>query len=383
MSIKGLTDRGFEFPQIGVIRKGAPKGEHAPGKDLDYFRVVFDEMEHDAMTAFVADYGQKPTEIRILLPFDDIERCWDAYVEAYTAGGLIYRGDGKQAIFWLDPETGEVKVKDGQPYTACIGVNGLAGYYVSGDGSRQKIQAKAVGRLRVIIPSLKRLAYLLVVTSSKWDVMHLSDQLGALKAVNGGRLAGIPMMLRRRPKQVSIPLKGKRARVTKWLLSVEAEPTWVAAQIDAMQRAALPEGTEIFELPAGPVIDNPTNGNDDQDAEFDENVGDMNTASSHEPLNARVDEERKASDIDDYLPQTAGPNQKTATVANDATGKWNVFCESLASRFPHYAGANGKPNKFHIGAVVVKFGVGMVTLENLPKLMGKIEQYAKENHSAQ
>ena len=81
------------------------------------------------------------------------------------------------------------------------------------------------------------------------------------------------------------------------------------------------------------------------------------------------------------LPQTAKPGQKTATVANDAGAKWNTFCDSLAKRYPHYAKAGGEPDRFHIGALAVKFGVGMVTLDNLPALTGKIEGYAKENHS--
>ena len=42
MPIVGLTDRGMAFPQIGDIRKGEPKGENQPGKDLRWFRVEFD-----------------------------------------------------------------------------------------------------------------------------------------------------------------------------------------------------------------------------------------------------------------------------------------------------------------------------------------------------
>ena len=402
MSIKGMTDRGMEFPQIGVIRKGAPKGEHAPGKDLNYFRVVFDEMEGMAQADFVAQYTAQPTEIQILLPFDDIERCWDAFVEAYTAGGLIYRGDGNRVLFWIDPETGEIKVKDGEPITSCIGADGLAGHYISQNGARQKIQAKAIGRLRVIVPSLKRLAYLLVVTSSKWDVMHISDQLAALKHVNGGRLAGIPMVLRRRPKQVSIPLKGKRARVTKWLLSIEAEPAWVAAQIEAMHRAALPEGAEILQLPAGQIIDisAAANGNDNGNGEasnpegaawsdetFDENIGESKAPASEEVPEPTSLGGVPPTAIDDTqaepgpLPRTAKPNQKTATVSNDVGPKWDAFCNEFVGLYPHYAAQDGKkPNKFHIGALAVKLGVGTVTAANLPALMGQMHKYAKENH---
>lgn len=349
MSIKGMTDRGMEFPQIGVIRKGAPKGERAPGKDLNYFRVVFDEMEGAAQAVFVEEYTAQPTEIRVLLPFDDIERCWNAFVEAYTAGGLIYRGDGERVLFWLDPETGEIKVKDGDPFMSCIGADGLAGYYVTQDGARQKIQAKAVGRLRVIVPSLKRLAYLLVVTSSKWDVMHISDQLAALKHVNGGRLAGIPMMLRRRPKQVSIPLKGKRARVTKWLLSIEAEPAWVAAQIEAMQRAALPEGAEILQLSPGQIIDMPSaassNGSSGENDSGDgAEIGEENFDENISEAESKPPEIQKT-------PAPPAPKNKPASSYKDVKIKslhWREIQIEIAKALPRYANKDGAPNPIHI-----------------------------------
>lgn len=260
MSIKGMTDRGMEFPQIGIIRKGAPKGGNTPGKDLDYFRVVFDEAESDTLAAFIATFGTQPKQIKVLLPFDDIERCWDANVEAYTAGGLVYLGNGMRALFWVDPETGEVKVKDGNPLTPCVGVDGLVGYYKTQNGKREPIKAKALGRLRVIVPDLKRLAYLLVVTSSKWDVMHISDQLAALKHINGGRLAGIPLTLSRKPAMVSVPMGSKRGRVKKWLIHIEAESNWARAQFEALNRYALPEGSELPQLPAGQIIDQPSAG---------------------------------------------------------------------------------------------------------------------------
>ena len=82
------------------------------------------------------------------------------------------------------------------------------------------------------------------------------------------------------------------------------------------------------------------------------------------------------------LPQTAKPNQKTATVANDVGAKWDAFCTEFAGLYPHYAAKDGqKPNKFHIGALAVKHGVGTVTSANLPALMGQMHKYAKENHS--
>ena len=83
------------------------------------------------------------------------------------------------------------------------------------------------------------------------------------------------------------------------------------------------------------------------------------------------------------LPQTARLGQKTATIANDTGAKWDAFCNEFAGLYPHYAAQDGKkPNKFHIGALAVKLGVGTVTAANLPALMGQMHKYAKENHPA-
>src|SRR3990167_9198597 len=125
MSIKGLTDRGMAFPEIGQIRKGAQKGEKSPGKDLTYFRVTFDEREQKAAETFRAVYGDQPDEIRVILPFDEIERMWDPFLEAYTAGRLVARSDGERFIYLVDTKTGELLVRDGydvktgkpRPYT--------------------------------------------------------------------------------------------------------------------------------------------------------------------------------------------------------------------------------------------------------------------------
>lgn len=243
MPIKGLTDRGLAFPEIGQIRKGAPKGERGPGKDLDYFRVTFDEREQEAEKVFRAKYHDKPTEINIILPFNEIDRCWDAWLEAYTAGRMVARSDGERFLYLVDVATGEVKVKNGEPFTPHRDVVGKAG--------KTEIRCKATGRLKVIIPELARAAYVTVLTTSVHDVANISAQLEAFKQINGGRIAGIPLVLRRRPKKISMPKPdGTRARLTKWMLSVEADPEWVKKMLIVAKHLALP-GNGLALLPDG------------------------------------------------------------------------------------------------------------------------------------
>lgn len=219
MPIKGLTDQAtLSFPKIGDIRKGAPKGKNRPGEDLDYFRVEFREGEDEAGTRFKAIYGDRPREINILLPFPDVERNWETWQEAYTAGALQHRCDGETCVLWRD-QNGEIR-HDPIP---CPG------------------GCTPVGRLKVIIPELRRLAYLVVHTTSKWDIIEITRNLQALRQLTGDGISGIPLVLKRRPRKVSVPTEsGKRIRKAMWLLSIEADPRWVEQQIKAMKAAAMP-----------------------------------------------------------------------------------------------------------------------------------------------
>lgn len=225
MPIKGLTDTGTSFPQIGILRKGAPKGTNTPGKDLDHFR--FDADDQQAADDFVAAYGDKPRAIRVYLPFDMADENLSAWKEHWVAGGLVRRCDGETCILRQKPGG---KGYDATPHRcACTTMP-----------AESKDRCKPVGRLKVIIPELKRLAYVTALTTSIHDIKNLSEQLRALEGVRGG-LRGIPMILSRIEREISMPGNdGKRVRRAKWLLAIEAAPHWVSLQLQAQEQAALP-----------------------------------------------------------------------------------------------------------------------------------------------
>jgi len=235
MPIKGLTNQAPQFPMIGELRKGAPKPEqgNAPGKDLTYFRFTSDVPE--ALEAFEAAYDGEPRLINAFLPFRYVDENWEAWQEAWVAGGLKHRCDGEYVVriqdddgAYTDPEPGTVKCPGG---------------------------CKPSGRLKVIIPELRRLAYVLVLTTSKWDIHNLDSQLRALYEIKQD-LRGIPLQLRRRPQKKSMPQGKKRVRREMWLLSIEAAPTYVELQLAAQEAAALPELPET----TGPIVVDGTTG---------------------------------------------------------------------------------------------------------------------------
>ena len=241
MPIKGISDRGLSFPEIGQIRKGAPKGNNRPGKDLTYFRVEFGENEEKSIEAFTKAYGETPTAIRIILPFDDIEEVWQSWLEAYTAGRMVARSDGEFLRYLVDTKTGDIIVKNG---VNDIGervphpIDDVAGY----DYKNNPVKFKPSGRLKVIIPELKRAAFLTFLTTSIYDIANLSKQLRGYADVMGGTLKGIPFYLRRSPKMISVPnpqQQGQKMRVEKWMVSLETAPDWVEKTLQ--WKYALPE----------------------------------------------------------------------------------------------------------------------------------------------
>src|SRR4030042_3084278 len=192
MPIKGLSDRGLSFPEIGRIRKGAPKDEtkNKPGTDLKYFRVTFDEKETEAVQIFEKRYGKEPNEIHVILPFNEIDKMGEAWLEAYTAGRMVARADGEYFVYQVDTSTGELLVKNGldkegkqKPYTD--------GQVVGHDYKNNEVRCKPVGRLKVIVPELARAAYMTVLTTSINDIVNISEQLSAFQELNNGQIAGI------------------------------------------------------------------------------------------------------------------------------------------------------------------------------------------------
>lgn len=238
MAIKGLTERKAAFPRIGKLRKGGVKPAKGPGRDLDHFR--FDSTDPAAVAAFTAVYGETPKAVNVRLPYPTVEENFQSAMERYGAGGLEIRCDKE--------------FKQGQR------VNGKFMQCFPGkspcefDDSKKDngCGCKPVGRLNVIIPELQRFAYVTAETHSINDLVNLTQQLTAIE-MTFGQLNGVPLVLTRRPEQVSTPsADGGRARREKWMLSIEVSPEWASRQIEARDTAAL-AAASIPQLPGSPL----------------------------------------------------------------------------------------------------------------------------------
>lgn len=242
--IKGITDRGASFPRIGELRKGAEKTGNAPGKDLEYFRFTSDDA--GAVKAFEDAYGKEPRTIRCYLPYKDVEANFGTFMEEWLAGGLVRRCDGEN-----------IQIE-----------RSAKGYNKEPHACKKEqpggCKCKQVGRLIVIVPELRRFAYVVALTTSIHDIIELHGNLTAAMEIRGD-LRGIPFILSRRPREISMPDKdGKRVRREKWLLSIEPAPAWVQAQIEQLPQfeepALLPAPDEdgVIEGTAKPEPQKPT-----------------------------------------------------------------------------------------------------------------------------
>lgn len=232
MPIKRLSNQEPAFPKIGTLRKGAPKpNDKQPGKDLTYFR--FDTPDPEAQADFEAAYGKTPASVNVYLPYPTTDENFSVWQEEYRAGGLVHRCDGETMTVHLLPNGMYSTEPKPCPY--------------HGKQTDRNTGCKPVGRLSVIVPELKRFAYVTVGTNSINDIMELTANLNAVVAMRGS-LQGVPMVLTRRPEKISTPDgKGGRVRYEKWMLHIEPDPAWVRVQLDGMRiNALLPAGAKLL-----------------------------------------------------------------------------------------------------------------------------------------
>lgn len=235
MAIKGLTDKQARFPKIGTIRKGSPKQEGKIGRDLTYFR--FDTQDSDAAQAFVQAYGKEPREINVMLPYQQTEQVFPSWMEEWAASSLIRRCDGEQQCLYLNSDRKSYSKKPIQ----C---------------AAPQCNCKPVGRLTVVIPELRRLGYVEVLTHSKFDILGLTENLVAIEQASGD-LRGIPFVLSRTRRSISVPMGEKRVRQDKWLLSIEASPEWSHRMIQQLEARAMPalQGSDCKHEPNFKITD--------------------------------------------------------------------------------------------------------------------------------
>lgn len=244
MPIKGLSDRNARFPRLGIIAKGAAKGDGTIGSDLDYFRLRGTQknpVDSEILKQFHAAYGSQPKQLNVFIPQETVETAFEAWMEEWGKSGLMRRCDRERQHIIYNKSASHYSA---DPIPCDSG----------------KCKCKQIGRLQIVIPEIQRFGYFEVQTHSKHDIMRITEQLLAIEQAIG-TLRGIPFWLRRIPDEISCPMGNGRSRQVKWLLQIEAQPAAKTLMIERQQQRLF-GASQVGALPASsePKPINPNNG---------------------------------------------------------------------------------------------------------------------------
>lgn len=185
MAIKGVSDIR-RFPRAGKIHLGIKttndKGKEFP-KAVDYF--VLPEDRPDLKELF----GEKPRELTIMFPTDDLEIVAPQYFKRYGSGtGLVCKGDGVTASM-VNQETGEFEE------ITCPGLEC--------DWFEPKKHCRHVMNLQFLLPDFISDGVWQLDTTSFFSIVNFNGSWDFIRTLTGGKIAMIPLLLRVVPKECS------------------------------------------------------------------------------------------------------------------------------------------------------------------------------------
>jgi hypothetical protein len=209
--IEGLSSIR-RLPRLGKIRLGIKvvneKTTKEYPKEVDYF-VCPAEIKKV--------YGEKPKELNIMFPLNDPESLFPQAYKWYGSGaGLKCRGDGVEALR-LNEETNKMEERE----CPCELL--------------EEGKCKQRASLAFMIPSVKIGGVYQIDLSSYHSIVDINSSLDYAMAMLGGRIAMVPFILRRVPKETHN--EGKKQ--THYTLTLELDIPLEKAQ-------AIRDGANIY-----------------------------------------------------------------------------------------------------------------------------------------
>jgi len=253
-----------QFDVAGIIRLGGEQSLGEWNKELSYFRLTSTDPNVPAAPKIAEArnsdgsllYGQEPTALHVMFPSDDPDEIFDDAYELWRGskkkdvkGVLLCRGDGEIAerIVHEDDPWERDRVQCPCPESCAFAAEHTPAKLRENGGSA----CGAVGRLRVICYRVSVLEIYEIRTGSINAFQGLRNKLLDIKShpIFGGRLAGIPMILRRVPKK-------NRFGKTNYPVRIEV-PTWQEWQeearfIQTVQQKVLGTVAAVDQLPTPP-----------------------------------------------------------------------------------------------------------------------------------
>jgi hypothetical protein len=230
--IEGLST-SRRLPRLGKIHLGVKDDRGIP-KRTDYF--VFDK-DNPHYKELVDAFGEKPKELRIMIPVEDEERFASQYYRCYSkTRGLICKGDGITASRLTDTASGAMADRDSKVVEMreieCKGR----------DCPDYKQKCKEVMNLQFLLPEIPGLGVWQIDTSSINSIININSMVDLLKSIYK-KISMIPLLLTLEPKQVKNPDDSKVQTV--FVLNLR-----VNEKLSDLARLAR-KSAEVYELPVG------------------------------------------------------------------------------------------------------------------------------------
>jgi len=203
--IKDLSEN-TRIPRIGKIKLGTKDPERGFPRKSEFF--VFPQ-DHADYKKLVELFGEKPKELRILIPVEEDEIWASQYYRAYNQTyGLVCKGDGETAMRMIDVKTKELPDAKKPGIVTMIEIP-CAGPKCS---EYQTKKCKEVMNLRFILPEVPGLGVWQIDTGSKNSILNINSCARVIKRAFG-RVSMIPLKLTFEPIQVNNPETGKKQTV--------------------------------------------------------------------------------------------------------------------------------------------------------------------------
>ena len=196
MAIKGISEIR-RLPRIGKFRLGIKKqkGSEEYPAATDYFVVAEDVTDEVYVKEVGEVYGDKPKELDIIFPCDDIEVLFPQFYKRYgSSTGLVCRGDGVSASCRANGDMKEIE---------CLGRD--CDFY-------KQRKCTEVGNLLFMLPKIGGLGVWQIDTGSYHSIVQINSAIAFIQGI-AGRISGIPLKLILRPIEVSPDGKKKTVYV--------------------------------------------------------------------------------------------------------------------------------------------------------------------------
>ncbi len=195
MKMMGIKGVGGRLQVLGRVKMGGYSGKTVKrgGKEIklptkyDHFKITTNERDEDTENFIpdkdlMAKYGEKPTEIPVLVPFDSIMAVFPHEYSWWTASKMHCHGNGEEGLRYNEA-SGEWEPRKCpcDKYTTKV---------------RKDRVCSPRGILNIMLTDSARIGGVHQLRTGSINSIHnIVATLGFIKTATGGPLAGIPMTL--------------------------------------------------------------------------------------------------------------------------------------------------------------------------------------------